>query len=145
MSAAAYTVRLRDAHVFSLSGRSFEAFVGEIVRIDTGKVAYSSKLYEEKRTARLQAARYLKRYEHHLVKHGIGFEEQEEQRKAAERAERDAKRATDRRVREAAPDLLVALQNLLEDALVAGLSDSTVSGSIFEARAAIRKAKGAAI
>jgi CRISPR/Cas system-associated protein Cas7 (RAMP superfamily) len=140
-----YKVCIRDAHAYSLTGRSFECFVGEIVRVDTGKVAYRTKFYEEKRAAHLQAARYIKRYEQHLAKHGIGFEEQEEQRKAAERAERDAKRANDRRVREAAPDLLVALQNLLDDALVAGLSDSTVSGSIFEARAAIRKAKGAAI
>jgi len=137
-----YKVCIRDAHAYSLTGRSFECFVGDIIRIDTGKVAYSSKFYEERRSAHLQAARYLKRYEQHLAKYGIGFEEQEEQRKAAERAERDAKRATDRRVREAAPDLLVALENLLEDALIAGLSDSTVSGSVFEARAAISKARG---
>jgi len=140
-----YKVNVRDAVAYSLNLTRFDCFVGEIVRIDTGKVAYKTKFYEEKRAAHLQAARYVKRYEHHLAKHGIGFEEQEEQRKAAERAERDAKRATDRRVREAAPDLLVALQNLLDDALVAGLSDSTVSGSVFEARAAIRKAKGTAI
>jgi hypothetical protein len=140
-----YKVHVRDAVAYSLNMTRFDCFVGEIVRIDTGKVAYHTKFYEEKRAAHLQAARYIKRYEQHLAKHGIGFEEQEEQRKAAERAERDAKRATDRKVREAAPDLLVALQNLLDDALVAGLSDSTVSGSVFEARAAIRKAKGAAI
>jgi hypothetical protein len=140
-----YKVNVRDAVAYSLDMTRFECFVGEIVRIDTGKVAYSTKFYEEKRAAHLQAARYVKRYEQHLAKHGIGFEEQEAQRKAAERAERDAKRATDRRVREAAPDLLVALQNLLDDALVAGLSDSIVSGSVFEARAAIRKAKGAAL
>jgi hypothetical protein len=140
-----YKVNVRDDVAYSLNLTRFDCFVGEIVRIDTGKVAYSTKFYEEPRAARLQAARYLKRYEHHLAKHGIGFEEQEAQRKAAERAERDAKRANDRKVREAAPDLLVALQNLLDDALVAGLSDSTVSGSVFEARAAIRKAKGAAI
>jgi len=140
-----YKVNVRDAVAYSLDMTRFDCFVGEIVRIDTGKVAYHTKFYEEKRAAHLQASRYVKRYEQHLAKHGIGFEEQEEQRKAVERAERDAKRATDRRVREAAPDLLVALQNLLDDALVAGLSDSIVSGSVFEARSAIRKAKGVAI
>ena len=142
MSAAAYTVRLRDAHAFSLSGRSFEAFVGEIVRIDTGKVAYKTKFYEEKRTARLQAARYLKRYEHHLVKHGIGFEEQEAQRRAAERAARDAKRAADRLVRDAAHDLLAALLPLVEASPVGGGMIRFDGDELQAARAAIAKATG---
>lgn len=142
MSAAAYTVRLRDAHAYSLTGRSFACFVGEIVRIDTGKVAYSSKFYEEKRTARLQAARYLKRYEHHLVKHGIGFEEQEAQRKAAERAARDAKRAADRLVRDAAHDLLAALLPLVNASPVDGGMIRFDGDELQAARAAIAKATG---
>lgn len=43
----------------------------------------------------------------------------------------------------AAPDLLAALENLLEDALRLGLADSDMSGSAIEARAAIAKAKEA--
>jgi hypothetical protein len=43
----------------------------------------------------------------------------------------------------AAPDLLAALEALLDDALALGLADSHLSGSAIEARAAITKAKGA--
>ena len=43
---------------------------------------------------------------------------------------------------DAAPDLLAALEALLEDALALGLADSHLSGSAIEARAAINKAKG---
>jgi len=136
-----YKVCIRDAHAYSLTGRSFECFVGEIVRVDTGKVAYRTKFYEEKRAAHLQAARYLKRYEQHLAKYGIGFEEQEEQRKAAERAERDAKRATDRRVREAAFDLLDALE-LARDRLEVSNHEGEEDDALAQIEAAIRKARG---
>lgn len=43
----------------------------------------------------------------------------------------------------AAPDLLAALEALLDDALALGLADSHLSGSAIEARVAITKAKGA--
>lgn len=43
---------------------------------------------------------------------------------------------------DAAPDLLLALEALLEDALALGLADSHLSGSAIEARAAIDKARG---
>ena len=43
----------------------------------------------------------------------------------------------------AAPDLLAALEALIDDALALGLADSHLSGSAIEARAAITKAKGA--
>jgi hypothetical protein len=43
----------------------------------------------------------------------------------------------------AAPNLLAALEALLDDALALGLADSHLSGSAIEARAAITKAKGA--
>ena len=42
----------------------------------------------------------------------------------------------------AAPDLLAALETLLDDALALGLADSPLSGSAIEARTAINKAKG---
>jgi hypothetical protein len=42
----------------------------------------------------------------------------------------------------AAPDLLAALEALLDDALALGLADSPLSGSAIEARTAINKAKG---
>jgi hypothetical protein len=42
----------------------------------------------------------------------------------------------------AAPDLLAALEALLDDALELGLADSSLSGSAIEARTAINKAKG---
>jgi hypothetical protein len=42
----------------------------------------------------------------------------------------------------AAPDLLAALEALLDDALALGLADSSLSGSAIEARTAINKAKG---
>jgi len=44
----------------------------------------------------------------------------------------------------AAPDLLAALEHLLADAVEMGLDDSPVSGSLIEARFALRKAKGEA-
>ena len=42
----------------------------------------------------------------------------------------------------AAPNLLAALEALIDDALELGLADSTLSGSAIEARTAINKAKG---
>jgi hypothetical protein len=42
----------------------------------------------------------------------------------------------------AAPDLLAALRNLLDDALAIGIDESPYSGVIFEARDAIAKAEG---
>lgn len=42
----------------------------------------------------------------------------------------------------AAPDLLAALEALLDDALALGLADSHLSGSAIEARTAITLAKG---
>jgi hypothetical protein len=45
-------------------------------------------------------------------------------------------------LRDAAPDLLAALEALLDDALELGLADSSLSGSAIEARTAIVKAKG---
>jgi hypothetical protein len=42
----------------------------------------------------------------------------------------------------AAPDMLAALEALLDDALALGLADSHLSGSAIEARTAITKAKG---
>ena len=42
----------------------------------------------------------------------------------------------------AAPDLLAALEGLLEDALALGLGSSDMSGSAIAARDAIAKAKG---
>jgi hypothetical protein len=42
----------------------------------------------------------------------------------------------------AAPDMLAALEALLDDALALGLADSHLSGSAIEARTAINKAKG---
>ena len=142
MSAAAYTVRLRDADAYNSKLERFECFVGEIVRIATGKVAYKTKFYEEKRTARLQAARYLKRYEHHLVKHGIGFEEQEAQRIAEQLAERNARLAADRLVRDAAHDLLAALLPLVEASPVGGGMIRFDGDELQAARAAIAKATG---
>jgi hypothetical protein len=44
----------------------------------------------------------------------------------------------------AAPDLLVALRDLLEDAVALGICESNMSGSAVAARAAIAKATGGA-
>ena len=110
---ANYIVRVRDATIVTTDLEYRDCYIGEILRIDTGAVAYSTRFYESIRAARLQAARFIKRYEHHLIKHGIGFEEQEAARKAAERAERDAKREADRRVRDEAPAMLEALRTLM--------------------------------
>lgn len=51
--------------------------------------------------------------------------------------------AANARLIAAAPDLLAALEALLDDALALGLADSHLSGSAIEARAAIAKAEGA--
>ena len=119
-------------------------YVGEIVRTATGKVAYRTKHYLEPKTARLQASRLRKNYEYHLVKHGVGFEQQEEERKAKERAERDAKRAADRRVRDAAHDLLSAVEALLAMPAASGTRPDRYEQrdkAIEAARAAIAKAR----
>lgn len=42
----------------------------------------------------------------------------------------------------AAPELLIALRDLLEDAVALGICESNLSGSAVAARAAIAKAKG---
>ena len=52
------------------------------------------------------------------------------------------RRQRDKMLRDAAPDLLAALEALLDDALALGLADSSLSGSAIEARTAINKAKG---
>lgn len=128
-----YEVRVADVCAYDTNLRLRDMYRGQIIRLATGKVAYETKCYAEKRTARLQAARYVKNFEHHLTKHGIGFEEQQEQKKAAERAEREAKRAAERRLRDAAPDMLAALEYLV----------SLGGGDALDvARAAIAKAKG---
>jgi hypothetical protein len=119
---ANYIVKVREAKSISMTNlRLYECYIGEIIRIDTGAVAYSTRYYNSIRSARLQAARYLKRYEHHLAKNGIGFEEQEAARKAEERSARDAKREADRRVRDEAPAMLEALRTLMLAAQVDGV------------------------
>ena len=136
----AYEVRITEVHGISLSSmKSCETYVGEIVRVETGDVAYRTKYYHEAKTARLQAARFRKNYEHHLAKHGVGFEQQEADRKAGERAARDAKREADRRVRDAAHDLLAALERLLP---VAASAYGALTVDLDAARAAIAKATG---
>jgi hypothetical protein len=129
-----YEVRIVDVVAYDMGLNSREMFRGQIVRLGSGAEAHITKCYEDKRTARLQAARYLKRFEHHLAKHGIGWEEQQAQKKAAERAARDAKREADRKVRDAAHDLLAALEALAFRAERHGMNTD-------EAQAAIAKAK----
>ena len=134
----AYEVRVAEGHALSLSNmRQYETYRGEIVRVDTGAVAYRTKPYHEPNTARLQAARLRKNYEHHLVKHGVGFEQQEAERKANERAARDAKLEADRRVREAAPEMLAVLISIEQD--LATLNPK--SQPLKRIRAAIAKAR----
>lgn len=111
-----YEVRVADVCGLSLSDlRMRDFYCGEIVRVSTGDVAYRTKSYSEPRTARLQAARLLKNYEYHLAKHGVGFEEQEAQRKADLKARREAAKIARRATTNAAPDLLAALQQVAPD------------------------------
>ena len=134
----AYEVRVAEGHALSLSNmRQYETYRGEIVRVDTGAVAYRTKPYHEPNTARLQAARLRKNYEHHLIKHGVGFEQQEAERKANERAARDAKLEADRRVRDAAPEMLAVLISIEQD--LATLNPK--SQPLKRIRAAIAKAR----
>ena len=51
---------------------------------------------------------------------------------------------TDARLIAAAPDLLIALRDLLEDAVALGICESNMSGSAVAARAAIARATGGA-
>ena len=46
------------------------------------------------------------------------------------------------RLEAAAPDLLVALENLLEDYVYIGGADSDRAGVVIEAKAALKKARG---
>lgn len=55
----------------------------------------------------------------------------------------DIHKDEDARLLAAAPDLLVALCDLLEDAVALGICESNMSGSAVAARAAISKATGA--
>lgn len=134
----AYEVRVSEDYSMMSNMRFCDTYTGEIVRIATGDVAYRTKRYLEPKTARLQAARLRKNYEYHLIKHGVGFEQQEAERKAQERAERDAKREADRRVRDAAHDLLAALERLLP---VAASAYGALTVDLDAARAAIAKAR----
>ena len=137
----AYEVRVAEDYSMMSNMRFCDTYTGEIVRIATGDVAYRTKRYLEPNTARLQAARLRKNYEHHLVKHGVGFEQQEAERKAKERAERDAKREADRRVRDAAHDLLAALLPLVEASPVNGGMMRFDGDELRDARAAVAKAR----
>jgi hypothetical protein len=140
---ANYEVRVVDVAGLDFNMRFVDCYRGEIVRISTGDVAFRTKDYLDKRTARLQASRLLKNYEYHLAKQGIGFEEQQAQRKQAERLERERKREAANRLRKAAPDLLVALEKCLPviDAYRrAALGDGDLTAQVV--RAAIAKAKG---
>ena len=143
-----YEVRVADVCGISFSDmRTVDLYRGEIVRISTGKIAYKTKDYYEPRTARLQASRLLKNYEHHLAKHGVGFEEQEAQRKADERAARETKRNAERLLRDAARDLLAALQGLLAVPAASGTSpdrNTKREAAVKAAQAAIAKATGSA-
>jgi hypothetical protein len=132
-----YEVRIVDIAAY-VNMRFVDCYRGEIVRISTGDVAFRTKDYLDKRAARLQASRFLKNYEYHLAKHGIGFEEQQAQRKQAERLERERKREEARRLREAAPDLLAALIEL-QQMVEAGENNE---GTHEIVRNAIAKAKG---
>jgi len=134
----AYEVRVSEDYSMMSNMRFCDTYTGEIVRIATGDVAYRTKRYLEPKTARLQAARLRKNYEHHLIKHGVGFEQQEAERKAKERAERDAKREAYRRVRDSAHDLLAALERLLP---VAASAYGALTVDLDAARAAIAKAR----
>jgi hypothetical protein len=51
---------------------------------------------------------------------------------------------TDARLIAAAPELLIALRDLLEDAIALGIWESNMSGSAVAARAAIARATGGA-
>ena len=51
----------------------------------------------------------------------------------------------DARLIASAPDLLIALRDLLEDAIALGICESNMSGSAVAARAAVRKATGGAL
>ena len=133
----AYEVRVAEDYSMMSNMRFCDTYTGEIVRIATGDVAYRTKRYLEPNTARLQAARLRKNYEHHLLKHGVGFEQQEAERKAKERAERDAKREADRRVRDAAPEMLAVLISIEQD--LATLNPK--SQPLKRIRAAIAKAR----
>lgn len=136
----AYEVRVTEAHAISLSNlRSYDTYVGEIVRTATGEVAYRTKHYIDPKTARLQAGRLRRNYEYHLTKYGVGFEQQEAERKAQERAARDAKREAERRVRDAAHDLLAALEWAVETAD----TEQYEADWYAAARVAIAKATGA--
>ena len=110
---ANYEIRIRDVKGLSLSNlATYDLYRGEIVRVATGAIAYETRTYSDARTARLQAARLVKNYEHHLAKHGVGFEEQEAARKAKERADRKAKQAAERRVRDEAHAMLAVIRQL---------------------------------
>lgn len=108
-----YEVRVADLCGIGLTTmRMVDLYRGEIVRIKTGEVAYKTKNYSEPRTARLQASRLLKNFEHHLAKHGIGFEEQEAQRKENLKARRNAAKTARHATTQKAAELLAALQEV---------------------------------
>ena len=54
----------------------------------------------------------------------------------------DEANASNARLIAAAPELLIALRDLLEDAIALGICESNMSGSAVAARAAIAKATG---
>lgn len=111
-----YQVRVVDVCGLSFSSmRMHDFYRGEIIRVGTGEVAYRTKDYSEARTARLQASRFVKNFEHHLAKHGIGFEEQEAAKKADLRKRREAAKKARRETQTKAPDLLAALRAVAPD------------------------------
>lgn len=59
----------------------------KIVRVKSGKVVWSSPMYGDKRAPCLRAGKVRLNYEAFLIAHGIGYEEEQERKREAERAE----------------------------------------------------------
>jgi len=131
MTDRAYEVRVVDAMGMSMSGDFSDCYVGEVYHVASGEVAWRSRLYREKNTARLQAARLRPRYDHHLAKHGFRFEVEQRVKKDDLRRRREAASKARKEVMNNAHKLLLALR---------AITDATPGSEAFDTAMAQAKA-----
>ena len=116
MATDAYTSSVEPVDYFGMhSGRIGTGFRGIVVRADTNTVVWGSSIYEERRTALLQANRMKPRYQHHLDTHGVGFEEHHAAQKVAKEAARKARRDYLNRLNAGSEALLDAAKAILAE------------------------------
>lgn len=115
MTEQAYMTRVTEQRAMSMSNLKFSTYHrGEVVHTESGEIAWSSDLYVSPKAARLQANKMRPRYDAHLRRTGNRFEVEQREKREEFKARKRAAVEKRKQVREKAPDLLAALQSLID-------------------------------